>query len=130
MGMFDYVRSSYDFGHLSSDVIFQTKDLDEGQGGSLLTYWIDPAGVIWKPNYVGTSDFVIIEEDDPDYDPKLLFLNYKWVPTGNRGKLSPYKVTNYVEIYPSRTSKDSEYYRLKIHFKDGVIMDFTKINYD
>lgn len=129
MRMFDYVRSSYNFGEeFTNSTVFQTKGIDDFSGGSLLTYWIDPSGVIWEPDYVGTNDFVIIEEGDPEYNDKLLFLNHKWVPTGKRGRIHPLNITKYVEIYPeSRCHKTGRWPTIKIHFKHGVLQDYEII---
>ena len=44
MGMFDYVRSSYPLGeHFSGNC--QTKDIEDGIGGTMTQYWIAPDGL-------------------------------------------------------------------------------------
>lgn len=128
MGMFDYVRSSYDLGEQFTNVVCQTKDIEDGIGGTMTDYWIDPSGKLWYPNYRETSDFVIIEEDDPRYDPDRKFLNYEWVPTGKHGKYQPHYITKYVEIYPANWQGAWEDWpRLRIHFKHGKIQDHEDV---
>ena len=128
MGMFDYFRSSYDLGEQFTDVACQTKDLEDGIGGTMTHYWLDPNGVLWYPDYVGTNTFEIIEEDDPRYDPKLKFLNFEWVPTGQRGAYRPYLITKYVEVYPENwCGAWEDWPRLKLHFRYGVLKDFEDV---
>ena len=67
MGMFDYFRSSYDLGEQFTNVVCQTKDIEEGIGGTMTDYWLDPAGQLWYPSYRETHTFETIEEDDPRY---------------------------------------------------------------
>ena len=99
--MFDYLKSSYDLGEQFTNVECQTKDIEEGYSGTMSHFWIDPAGYLWVGDYSGTSTFEIIEKDDPRYNPKHLFLNYEWIPTGQHGKYQVHAITKYVEIYPA-----------------------------
>jgi len=126
MGMFDYVRSSYNLGAQHTNVECQTKDIEDfGIGGTLSHFWIDPSGYLWCGDYTGTSTFELIQEDDPRYDPQRLFLNYEWVPTGKRGKYHVHNITKYIEIYPVTWKGDWENWpRCKIHFKKGKIVDY------
>lgn len=128
MGMFDYFRSSYDLGEQFTNVTCQTKDIEDGIGGTMTDYWLDPNGVLWYPDYRGTNTFEVIEEDDSRYNPKLKFLNFEWVPTGQRGAYRPYLITKYVEIYPEHWEGSWEDWpRLKLHFKYGVLKDFENV---
>jgi hypothetical protein len=128
MGMFDYFRSSYDLGEQFTNVGCQTKDMEEGIGGTMTLYWLDPSGVLWYPDYVGTNTFEVIEEDDPRYDPNKKFLNFEWVPTGKRGTYRPYLITRYVEVYPaSWQGQWEDWPRLKIHFKRGILQDYEEV---
>jgi hypothetical protein len=128
MGMYDYVRSSYDLGEEFTNVVCQTKDIEDGIGGTLTDYWIDPAGILWYPNYSGTNTFEIISEDDPRYDPDRKFLNFEWIPTGAKGKLQQHPITKYVEIYPSGWKGEWEDWpRCRIHFRYGKVMDFEDV---
>ena len=128
MGMFDYFRSSYDLGEQFTNVVCQTKDIEDGIGGTMTDYWLDPAGQLWYPNYSGTSTFEIIEEDDPRYDPNKKFLNFEWVPTGQRGKYQPYSITKYIEVHPSNWKGAWEYCpQLRLHFKNGVLQDYEDV---
>lgn len=125
--MFDYFRSSYDLGQFTN-VVCQTKDIEDGIGGTLTDYWVDPSGLLWYPEYRDTHDFVIIEEDDPRYDPARSFLNYEWIPTGIHGKYRPHEITKYIEIYPeSWKGKWEDWPRLRIHFRYGKIQDYTDV---
>jgi hypothetical protein len=128
MGMFDYFRSSYDLGEQFTNVVCQTKDIEEGIGGTMTDYWLDPNGVLWYPNYTGTNTFEIIPQDDPRYDPNKKFLNFEWVPTGAHGKLQQHPITKYIEIHPANWKGAWEDWpRLKIHFKRGILQDYEEI---
>lgn len=128
MGMYDNLKSSYNLGEQFTNVVCQTKDLDDCIGGTLTLYWIDPSGVLWKPNYIGTNDLTILDETDPEYNSRLSFLNYKWVRTGKHGKYSVYPITKYVEIYPENWKGEwSLWPRLKLHFKKGILQDYEDI---
>lgn len=126
--MFDYFRSSYNLGEQFTDVECQTKDMEDFIAGTMTLYWLDPKGVLWCPDYVGTNTFEIIEENDPRYNHNYKFLNYEWVPTGNHGKYKPYTITKYVEVYPAdwKGSWD-DWPRLRIHFRDGILQDFVNV---
>ena len=129
MGMFDYLRSSYDLGEQFTNVELHTKDMEGGEiGGTMTTYWLDPKGVLWKPDYVGTNKLVFYEEDDPNYDPKHLWLNHECVKTGKRGKYSPHNITGYVRVYPSRwEGKYEDWPTLRLHLRKGILQDFEDI---
>lgn len=125
MGMFDYFRSSYDLGSDFTNVECQTKDMEKGIGGTMTLYWLDPAGRLWCPDYSGTNTFEVIEKDDPRYDSKRLFLNYEWVPTGDRGKVKLHPITAYVEVYPAAWDGQWENWpRCILHFVKGVLQSY------
>jgi hypothetical protein len=128
MGMFDYFKSSYNLGKQFTNVVCQTKDMEDGIGGTMTDYWLDPVGVLWRPDYKGVNVFEVIPEDDPRYNDKMKFLNYEWVPTGHHGKFVQYDITKYVEVYPADwNGKWEDWPRLRLHFKRGVIQDYTDI---
>ena len=128
MGLFDYVRSSYNLGEQFTNVECQTKDIEEGYGGTMSHFWIDPAGYWWVGDYRETSTFEIIEKDDPRYNDKHLFLNYEWIPTGVRGKYRVHAITKYVEIYPATWDGQWEDWpRCRIHFKYGRVVEYEHI---
>ena len=128
MGMFDYVRSSYNLGEQFTNVECQTKDIEEGYSGTMSHFWIDPAGYLWVGDYTGTNTFEIIEKDDPRYSDKHLFLNYEWIPTGVHGKYRVHAITKYVEIYPSNWEGQWEDWpRCRIHFKYGRVVEYEHI---
>lgn len=123
MGMFDWVRSSYQLPTPFMGVC-QTKDIEDGFGGTMSQYWIDPAGYLWAGTYTETHSFEDIKEDDPKYNPDRTYLNHKWVPTGKHGKWSVHPITKYIEIYPSEWNGEWEDWpRLRIHFRSGKVQD-------
>ena len=125
MGMFDYFRSSYDLGPELTNVSCQTKDIEDGIGGTMTDYWLDPSGLLWYPSYIGCSTMEIYEEGHPKYDPDRKWLNFEWIPTGVHGKYQPCMITKYVEIYTSTWGGAWEDWpRAKIHFKYGRLMDY------
>jgi len=128
MGMFDWVKSSYNLGEHFTNIECQTKDIEEGYSGTMSHFWIDPAGYLWVGDYRGTSTFEIIEKDDPRYDPERHFLNYEWIPTGQHGKYQVHPITKYVEIYPSNWKGHyDDWPRCRIHFKYGRVVEYEYI---
>ena len=129
MGMFDYLRSSYDLGEQFTDTVFQTKDIEDyGIGGTMTDFWLDPAGKLWCPLYHGTHIFEEIKEDDERYNDKVRFLNFEWIPTGKHGRFVPHEITKYIEIYPEGwEGKWEDWPRLKLHFKRGILQDYEDI---
>lgn len=127
--MFDYVRSSYDLGETFTNVTLQTKDIEEYSiSGTMTHYWISPDKVLWCPDYTGTSTLEVYEEGDPRYRPERLWMNYEWIPTGQRGRYHSHKITKYITVYPEKWEGNWEYWpRLKLHFRDGVLQDFENI---
>ena len=127
MGMFDYVRSSFPFPEPFMG-INQTKDIEDGIGGTMSDYWVDPDGYLWCPKYRDTHTFEEILEDDERYNDKTRFLNFEWVPTGKHGKFVPHEITKYIEIYPeSWKGKWEDWPRLKLHFKSGKLQDWKDV---
>jgi len=126
--MFDYLRSSYDLGEQFTDVVLHTKDIEDGIGGTMTDYWLDPAGQLWCPTYRDTHTLEIYEEGHPKYDPEKKFFNHEWIPTGKHGKYQPHYITKYVEVYPANwEGKWEDWPRLKIHFKRGILQDYEDI---
>lgn len=128
MGMFDYVRSSYNLGEQFTEVELHTKDIEDGIGGTMSQYWISPDGVLYYIDYSHTADFVELKEGDDGYDDKRKFLNFVWIPNGTHGKVTPWMLTKYIEIYPSTwEGKWEDWPRLKLHFRYGKLLDFEDI---
>lgn len=128
MGLFDYVRSSYNLGEHFTNVECQTKEIEDHYSGTMSHFWIDPAGYLWCGDYKGTSTFETIEEDDPRYSDKHLFLNYEWISTGQHGKYRVHPITKYVEIYPAQWDGEwTDWPRCRIHFKCGKIVEYEEI---
>lgn len=126
--MFDYLRCSYDLGPDFTDVELHTKDIEDGIGGTMSHYWLDPHGYLYHIDYSYTADFVEIKEGDEDYNDTHTWCNFKWIPNGNRGKISPCMLTKYVEIYPSTWDGEwTDWPRCKIHFKYGRLMDYEYV---
>jgi hypothetical protein len=124
MGMFDYIRSSYYLGeHFSGNC--QTKDIEDGIGGTMTQYWIAPNGQLYIIDYTQTADFVELKEGDEGYSTKLALLNFRWIPNGTHGKVRPYPTTKYVTIYPQNWQGDWEDWpECCIHFKHGMLQDY------
>ena len=128
MGMFDYLRSSYDLGEQFTNVVCQTKDIEEGLGGTMTDYWLDPAGRLWYQEYRDTHTFEEISEDDERYSERLGFLNFEWIPTGKHGVYKPYDITKYIEIHPEGwKGKWEDWPRLLLHFRYGILQDHHRV---
>ena len=127
--MFDYLRSSYDLGEGFTNVLCQTKDIEEFDiGGSMTYFWLDPAGRLWCPHYRDTHTFEIIKEDDPRYNEKYKFLNYEWIPTGKHGLYKPHEITKYIEIYTEKFDGNWEDRpTLRLHFIKGLLQDYVPV---
>ena len=129
MGMMDFVRSSYDLGPQFTDTPLQTKDIEDyGIGGTMSQYWIDKSGVLYYINYSNTADFVELKEGDEGYDDKRGYLNFIWVPNGNRGKVSPWLITEYITVYPEEwKGRWEDWPRLRLHFKYGKLVEYMDV---
>jgi hypothetical protein len=128
MGMYDTIHSSYDLGEAFTNVELHTKDIEDGIGGTMSHYWLSPSGHLYYIDYSHTADFVKIEEGDQDYNEKLAFLNFKWVPNGNHGKIKPWEITKYIEVYPATWNQSWETWpRLRLHFKYGRMLEYEDV---
>ena len=128
MGMFDYFRSAYDLGEQFTNVVCQTKDIEEGIGGTMTDYWLDPAGQLWYPSYRETHTFEVYDEGHPKYDPNIKWGNHEWIPTGKHGKYRPHYITKYLEIHPESWGGEWEDWpRMRLHFKYGKLQDFEDV---
>jgi hypothetical protein len=126
--MFDYFRSSYDLGEQFTNVMCQTKDIEEGLGGTMTNYWLDPSGKLWCPQYHGTHTFEEISKDDERYSDKHFFLNFEWISTGQRGKYRVHPITKYVEVYLATWKGDwHDWPRLRLHFRDGILQEYIEV---
>ena len=128
MGMFDYVRSSYDLGEHFTNTRCQTKDIEEGYSGTMTQYWISPDGVLYWIDYYHTADFVELKEGDVGYDDERKLLNFQWIPNGTRGRVRVHPITKYIEIYPEQwDGKWEDWPRCRIHFKYGKVQDYEDV---
>jgi hypothetical protein len=126
MGMFDYFRSSYYLGDSFVDVICQTKDIEDGIGGTMTQYWLSPDGQLYWIDYSHTADFVELKEGDDGYqEGKLSMLNFQWIPNGTHGRVRPMYLTKYITVYPESWDGEWEDWpECRIHFKGGVLQDY------
>ena len=128
MGMMDFVRSSYDLGEQFTDTRLQTKDIEEGYGGTMTDYWLDPAGYLYVIDYSHTADLKMYEPGDPEYNEEHAWLNFEWVPNGKHGKIRLHPITKYIEVYPEQwEGKWEDWPRLKLHFRYGKLQDYEDI---
>jgi len=129
MGMMDFVRSSYDLGEHFTNTRCQTKDIEDGIGGTMSQYWISPDGYLYLIDYSHTADFVELKEGDEGYNDVMPLLNFQWIPNGTHGKVRVHPITKYIEIYPEKW--DGEYKdwpTLKLHFLYGVLQGYESSN--
>lgn len=112
--MFDIVYSSYDFGENLYAKEYQTKDIEDFYSGNLNEFWLDPSGVLWFINYSGT--YTIKTGDGYRIHREK---------TGRNGKITPYKLTKHVTIYPSKWKENySEWPHIIINFNEGQLIDY------
>jgi len=125
MGLFDYVRSSYPLGDDFSGQC-QTKDIEDGIGGTMSQYWINPDGQLCLIDYSQTADLIELKEGDEGYqDGKLAFLNFQWIPNGKHGKVRAIDITEYVTICPAEwNGKWEDWPECKINFVNGKLRHF------
>lgn len=127
MGMYDYFRSSYDLGEHFTNVICQTKDIEDHDiGGTMSLFWLDPSGVLWESDYDGTHELEYIKEGEPEYNKKLGLFNLRWIKTGKHGKLRVRPITKYITIYPENYKglwKNN--FKARLHFREGVLQDYS-----
>jgi hypothetical protein len=108
--------------------VCQTKDIEDGIGGTMTDYWIDPNGLLWYSSYIGTHTFEQIKANDEQYNDKVRFLNFEWIPTGKHGKFKPHQLTKYIEIYPAEWKGEyDDWPRIRLHFKYGKLMEYENI---
>lgn len=113
MGMFDFVRCDYPITPAFIGEC-QTKDIVSDLGGTMDTYYIDPAGRMWVIDYYGTRDY------KPSKTEGSFFLD--WAPTGKHGKVKPFLLTNYITIYPSRwEGRWDELPVARLHIEQGML---------
>jgi hypothetical protein len=128
MGMFDYFRSSYYLDESFTNVPCQTKDIEDGIGGTMTQYWLSPDGQLYRIDYSETADFVELKEGDEGYqEGRLSMLNFQWIPNGIHGKVRPMNLTKYITVYPEKWNGEwKDWPECRIHFKGGVLQDYER----
>jgi len=125
--MFDWIKSNYPLPEAFMG-LNQTKDIEDGIGGTMTNYWIDPSGYLWYSSYRDTHTFEVFEEDDPRYNPEFKWNNHEWIPTGKHGKFRVHAITKYIEIYPESWDGEWEDWpRLRLHIRRGKLQDFEDV---
>jgi hypothetical protein len=124
MGLFDYVRSSYNLGEHFTETELQTKEIEKYIGGSMSHYWIDPSGQLFLIDYRDTHD--LVDKPAPVLDaPKWWGIPFEYVPNGKHGKVSPVYLTDYVVVYPSDWKGDyKDWPECRIHLINGKLQDY------
>lgn len=119
MGMFDYFYSSHYLGKDYTNSLCQTKDL----GQTMQQFWLDPNGQLWLIDYTRTQKTVIYKPGDPEYDHSCPWNNIDWVETGCNGRVSPFRESGEVEIYPADTTWEADFFsRLRLYFHEGILL--------
>ena len=126
MGMFDYLRSSYNLGESFTNLQCHTKDVEDGIGGTMTQYWLAPNGQLYWIDYSETADFVELKEGDEGYEPEKKIFNFRWIPNGTHGRVIPmYGLTKYITVYPERWNGEwKDWPECRIYFKGGVLQDY------
>ena len=120
MGMFDTIYSGYNLGPGFNHCELQTKDLE----CSMMEFWLCPSGNLYEIDYSGTADFVELFPGDNGYDDTRLWTNFRWRSNGNHGRIKPYPITCYAEVYPSKWECHyAPYPRVFLHFIEGKLND-------
>ena len=128
MGMFDYVRCAAPLDdRVGPEDVFLCKDLD----CCMETYWVDPAGHLWRLDESDPYD--IVEESEEDI--RLARESRQWlppfrpVPNGNHGQVLPHRLTRTITIYPAdwrSKVKDklhhSDWPEYELTFRDGELI--------
>ena len=127
--MFDYFHSSYELGEHFTNTRLHTKDIEEyGIGGTMSQYHLNKSGQLYLIDYSHTADFIELKEGDDGYNDERSLLNFRWIPNGTHGKVTPYLLTKYIEIYPEQWEGEWEDWpRLKLHFRYGVLKDYETL---
>jgi len=119
--MFDYFRSDCDIGIMTKRQC-QTKDVDPF-GGTMSFYWLDPNGVLWTPNYDGTTKLKFNSNTKP-------WQKMEYIPTGQKGRVERAYITDYITIYDVFNHPDGlqDFVQCRLHLYLGVLQDYEYIN--
>lgn len=111
--MFDEVRCHYaPLGEQFYDKTCQTKAF----GAAMDTFWLDPKGRLWLVDVSDAYEFAYIGPWG---------FGGRWRPTGDRGRVKPWRHNGVVNIYPSSWTGGHESIPICIlRFKDGIIQSY------
>ena len=121
MGMFDSVKCDFPICPEITGKDCQTKEIDRWMGGTMSTYYIDPAGRLWSIDYTGTADYIMNE------DAEGFLGKFTRESTGKNGKVAPYYLTDYVTIYPA-DGRWNDRTEARLHIIEGVVQSYQLIN--
>ena len=118
------------FEHTQEDAM-ESKEFVEAKEVYIKTDRIQGNMVVLKENEEDTYYFMMfveLKEGDEGYNDKVSLFNFRWIPNGTHGKVTPYLLTKYIEIYPEKWDGEWEDWpRLKLHFKYGKLQDYEDI---
>jgi hypothetical protein len=58
----------------------------------------------------------------------VALFNFRWIPNGTHGKVRPWYITKYIEVYPEQWEGEwEEWPTLKLHFRYGKLIDHENI---
>ncbi len=95
-------------------LLWETWDLE----GLSCMYNISPSGELFRINTNGCSDYEMIGEDDPRYDKRYPWRNWKIISNGNNGKVEVFLHTGWVDLMP-RWLEDRPNTK-RFHFVEGI----------
>ena len=128
MGMMDFLRSSYSLGEHFTDTELHTKDIEDSISGTMSHYWLSPGRQLYYIDYWHTTDFVELKEGDDGYNEEQKLFNFQWIPNGNHGKVRPWYLTKYIQVYPAMWDGEwKDWPTLRLHFSYGKLMGYEDI---
>ena len=79
-------------------------------------------------DYWHTADFVELKEGDDGYNEEQKLFNFQWIPNGNHGKVRPWYLTKYIQVYPAMWDGEwTAWPTLRLHFHYGKLMGYEDI---
>ena len=94
-----------------------TLEIEDFGCGSNSLYWLSPTGQLFLIDYTGTADSV---PTHISWDDK--FLNFRWKPNGNKGKVIQSNLTKTITVEPEKWDGDwDDRPAAKMGFTDGLL---------